>query len=334
MALFTPSIARLRALPVAALLLSLTSLSAQAQTPISITGGTAVYTQNFDGMGSTGTNGTYPAGWAGLRYAGNGTVNDPLTPVVLLSTSISGAVYSSGGTGETDRAIGSLASASTAPAYGAVFVNNSGATITRLTMAARAEQWRTGSNATVNETVVFEYSLDATNLNNGTTATWNPVTTMDLTEIATTSTTAGPLDGNAAANSKSISGVLTGLNWPVGGNLWIRWRDQDDNASDGLLAVDNFALATGNTTLATQNIALESALSVFPNPATNRLTLRMGKEGVGASVEIYNALGQRVQQATATKEDLTLDVSALRAGVYTIRFTTNGGTATRSFLKQ
>ncbi len=114
----------------------------------------------------------------------------------------------------------------------------------------------------------------------------------------------------------------------------VRWKDTNEAGNDALLAVDDFSLSTGTTTLATQNKALENALSVFPNPATNRLTLRMGKEGVGASVEIYNALGQRVQQAQATREDLTLDVSALRAGVYTIRFTTNGGTATRSFLKQ
>jgi hypothetical protein len=332
-ALFTPSIARLRALPVAALLLGF-SLSAQAQTPISITSGTP-YSENFDGMGTTTA--TYPAGWAGIRYAGTGAANGALTPAVLTSTSNSGTVYSAGpltGTA-TDRAIGTLASGSTAPAFGAAFVNNTGATVTTLTMAAREEQWRIGgSTPAVTENVVFEYSLDATNLNSGTTATWVAVPSMDLPELAVTSNTAGPLDGNATGNFKAITGVLTNLNWPVGTTLWIRWRDTDDSGSDGLYAVDDFTMTTGSTTLSSQNKALQNALGVFPNPATNRLTLRMGKEGVGAAVEIFNALGQRVQQAKATQEELTLDVSALRAGVYTVRFTTNGGTATRSFLKQ
>nr|WP_262904615.1 T9SS type A sorting domain-containing protein [Hymenobacter lucidus] len=116
--------------------------------------------------------------------------------------------------------------------------------------------------------------------------------------------------------------------------MWIRWRDNNDFGADAVLAVDDFALATGNTTLANQNKALQSALNIFPNPATNRITLQVGKEGVGASVEIFNALGQRVQQATASQEAFGLDVSALRTGVYTVRFTTAGGTATRSFVKQ
>ncbi|UOQ55290.1 T9SS type A sorting domain-containing protein [Hymenobacter cellulosivorans] len=132
----------------------------------------------------------------------------------------------------------------------------------------------------------------------------------------------------------AVSSSITSINWPAGGTMWIRWRDNNESGNDALLAIDDFALSTGNTTLATQNKALQNALSVFPNPATNRVTLRMGKEGVGASVEVFNALGQRVQQAQATQEDLTLDVSALRTGVYTIRFTTKGGTATRSFMKQ
>ncbi|TGE16585.1 T9SS type A sorting domain-containing protein [Hymenobacter elongatus] len=341
MALFTPTLARLRGLPVAALLLGF-SLSAQAQapTPINITGGTAIYTQNFDGLTPAGT--TYPDGWTGLRYGRSATnttavLNEFLPLVVVTDASSSGAVYNAGAPDGTpavdDRAIGSIGSGSTVPAYGAVFVNKSGAAITRVSMTARNEQWRSGSSASTNERVVFEYSLDATNLNSGTTATWTPVTSLDLIELATATTTAGALDGNAAVNSRFIGGVAT-LNWPNNGTMWIRWRDNDDIGSDGLHAVDNFSLATGATTLSNQNQALQNALNVFPNPATNRLTLSVGKDGVGASVEIFNALGQRVRQATATQAELTLDVSALQAGVYTVRFTTAGGSATRSFVKQ
>jgi hypothetical protein len=255
--LFTRSLASWRTLPVATLLLGFTlSAQAQAPTPIAITGGTAIYTQSFDGITPTGT--TYPAGWAGLRYGrsatGTSVINEALSPIVLADNSNAGAIYNAGlnagAAGDADRALGSIASGSNYPAFGAVFVNNSGAAITRVTMTARNEQWRTGSNATVNENVIFEYSLDATNLNSGTTATWTPVTGLDLAELITTSATAGPLDGNAAANSKFISGVLTGINWPAGSTMWIRWRDTDDLGSDALLAVDNFSLATGNTVLA------------------------------------------------------------------------------------
>ncbi|TGE29854.1 T9SS type A sorting domain-containing protein [Hymenobacter metallicola] len=331
MALFTPSIARLRMLPAAALFLGL-SLSAQAQTPISITGGTAVYTQNFDGITATGT--TYPTGWTGVRLSGSGTANETLPPTVLTASAQSGAVYNVGPNGtanDADRGLGSLASGSTVPVFGAVFTNNSGATITRVTITARNEQWRGGDNANL-ETTAFEYSLNATGINS-TGATWTPVTALDLVELNNT-TTAGNIDGNAATNSKFIGGVVTGLTWPAGTTMWIRWRDNNDVGADAILAVDDFSLATGTTTLATQNKALESSLSLFPNPAANSLTLRVGKEGVGASVEIFNNLGQRVRQTVASQQEFSLDVSALRAGVYSVRFTTADGTATRSFVKQ
>ncbi|MCB2408386.1 T9SS type A sorting domain-containing protein [Hymenobacter lucidus] len=331
MALFTPTLAQLRILPVAALLLSF-SLSAQAQTPIAITGGTSVYRQDFDGMTPTGI--TYPTGWTGVRFAGSGAAGETLAPTVLTATSASGAVYNagtSGGATDNDRALGGLASGSTVPVFGAVFTNSSGAAITRLTITARHEQWRAGDNANV-ETTAFEYSLNATGINSAG-ATWTPVTALDLVELNNTAPV-GSIDGNAAANSKFIGGVVTGLTWPAGTTMWIRWRDNNDFGADAVLAVDDFALATGNTTLANQNKALQSALNIFPNPATNRITLQVGKEGVGASVEIFNALGQRVQQATASQEAFGLDVSALRTGVYTVRFTTAGGTATRSFVKQ
>jgi len=51
------------------------------------------------------------------------------------------------------------------------------------------EQWRTGSNAVV-EDVAFNYSIDATDLMTG---TWQPLTSMDLIEVQTGSTTAAAI---------------------------------------------------------------------------------------------------------------------------------------------
>ncbi|MCB2377642.1 T9SS type A sorting domain-containing protein [Hymenobacter sp. BT635] len=330
MALFTPSIARLRSLPAAALLLGLSfAAQAQAPTPISITGGTSIYTQNFDGMGATGT--AYPTGWTGGRFAGTATTAVNLLVSDGSGSALSGAPYNVGTAASTDRALGSVASGGTIPAIGAVFTNASGATVTRVNMSFNGEQWRSGSALDQNEVLAFEYSLDATSLSTG---TWTAATALNVTEVANAIVTNTALNGNEAANRTSVAGSIATLNWPAGTTMWIRWKDNNDTGNDALLAVDNFALSTGTTTLATQNKALDSSLSLFPNPAANRLTLRMGKEGVGASVDVYNALGQRVKQTVAGQEDLTLDVSALRAGVYTVRITTAGGIATCSFVKQ
>ena len=210
-----------------------TAVHAQT-TPVDFNG--AEYTQNFDGITATGT--TYPAGWNGIRLAGSGTANQDLPLTVVAANSNSGAVYNVGADGAADRAIGSLSSGSTVPAFGAAFKNTSGAAISQVQLAGKAEQWRSGSDATVDESLVFEYSTDATSLSTG---TWTTVPTLNILEFAKTTTTAGPLDGNAAANSAVITGSFP-VAWAAGATIWFRWKDTNDAGSDALLALDNFTL--------------------------------------------------------------------------------------------
>ncbi|UPL49932.1 T9SS type A sorting domain-containing protein [Hymenobacter sublimis] len=316
------------------LTLSASAVSASAQntptgpTPVSVTAG-AVYSQNFDGMGATGT--AYPAGWAGLRYGRGATnttavINEALTPTVLADGSTAGAVYNAGPNAGTDRALGTLGSGSTIPAFGAAFINNTGATVTQVNIAARLEQWRAGSNNTANETVVFEYSLNATNLESGTTSTWTPVTALDLVELATTTTTAAPSDGNAAANNRAISGSITNLNWPVNTTMWIRWRDNDDAGSDALLAVDNFALSTGTTTLSSRKASGAGNVAVFPNPTSEVVTIQVAGRAEKAAVTVSDLTGRVVLRGTAAA-DGTFSLRPLQAGNY-ILLVQNGDTFT------
>jgi hypothetical protein len=244
---------------------------------------------------------------------------ESLNPVVTDGSSTSGAIYNVGKTASTDRALGSLGSGSTEPAFGAVFSNQTGAAITRVNIAARTEQWRSGSNSTANETVVFEYSLNATSLGTG---IWTAVTALDLNERATTTTTAAAIDGNLTANSAAISSSIT-LNWPVNTTMWIRWKDTDNAGSDALLAVDNFAISTGATPLATRHAAMSSTISVFPNPATDVLSIHLNGKGTKASVTVDDLTGRKVLSGT-TAADGTFDLRSLPTGSYTV--TVNDGT--------
>lgn len=232
-------------LTAAMLISSLSLVNGQAHT---FTAGNLTHSQNFDGMGATGT--TYPTGWAADRVAGTGTAAVVL--VVTDGSANSGAPYNVGTLASADRALGSLSSGSTSPAYGASFVNNTGAVITSFNINAFLEQWRTGSNAAVNEVVRFQYSLNATSVIDAN-ATWDSVTSLNLNEILVASTAAAAIDGNLPANRQAISGVAAGLNWTSGSTLWIRWRDTDDLGSDGLYAIDDFSMAvtTGATAPAT-----------------------------------------------------------------------------------
>lgn len=300
------------------LALGLSAAAAQAQTPIVIAG--TPYPQTFDAIGASGT--SYPAGWTGIRLSGSGTANETLNPVVVAAASNSGAVYNAGTDAGTDRALGSLASGTTVPAFGAVFLNQTGAAANRVNISARAEQWRTGSDASITERLIFEYSFDATSLSTG---TWTAVPALDIVERATTATTAGPLDGNDQANSTNINASIP-VNWPAGSNMWIRWRDNNDVGSDALLALDNFLISTA--VLGTRT-AQKGSLSVYPNPTADVLNLRLNGRAATGPVTVTDLTGRLV--LTGTAGNGTLDVRALPAGYYLVQ-TAEG--ATHQLVKQ
>ncbi len=183
---------------------------------ISLTSIGTAYTQNFDSMGATTV---YPTGWSAIRASGSGTVGQALTLTVNDGTSNTGAIFNVGATASsTDRALGTLASGATVPAFGAQFTNNTGSPITSVAISFNEEQWRTGSNSVV-ETVAFSYSTDATSISTG---TWIPVTNLDLVEILTSDNTNSPLNGNLSANRSAKSFTIAGLNIANGGTFYIK----------------------------------------------------------------------------------------------------------------
>ena len=84
----------------------------------------------------------------------------------------------------------------------------------------------------------------------------------------------------------------------------------------------------------------EKMMEVYPNPATNQITIRTQ---VGSStpvrVELVSLLGQRVSVQTIAaarlqQEGVTVNTSALAGGVYVVRLTTSEGSITKKVVVQ
>ncbi|NVO86694.1 T9SS type A sorting domain-containing protein [Hymenobacter terrestris] len=306
---YTPS-NRFRSLLGLALGLAATAATAQTVTPVSFNG-TTVYNQNFDVMGATGV--AYPAGWGAVRLSGSGAANTPLDLTTTTGDAVSGGVYNVGATNDPDRALGSIGSGTTVPAFGAAFTNGSGAAISSLTLAFRTEQWKSGSNVDVVELLAFEYSLDATSLSTG---TWTAVTALNAVEVANANISGTPLDGNAAANSANVTAGITGLSWGAGQTMWIRYKDANDFGTDALLAIDNFSLRSGTTT-SSSSAKLVGNVLVYPNPATDQLTIRVAGRATKAAVTVTDLMGRTVLKGTAAA-DGTFSLRSLPAGNYMV----------------
>ncbi|HNW67882.1 MAG TPA: T9SS type A sorting domain-containing protein, partial [Bacteroidales bacterium] len=68
-----------------------------------------------------------------------------------------------------------------------------------------------------------------------------------------------------------------------------------------------------------------NSFSVFPNPATDNITVTMVEGTQATQVVVYNANGQQVRNANINCNDVTIDIKDLEAGVYFISLQ-NGNT--------
>jgi hypothetical protein len=179
-----------------------------------------------------------PTGWAFTESAAN--ANTLYTAGNGSGTA--GDTYSFGTTSATDRAFGGLRSSNLVPTIGSLFTNNTGATITSLAVTYTGEQWRLGTSGRADK-LDFQYSLDATNLTNG---TWANADGLDFISPNATGTP-GALDGNAAANRVAYNSTITGIAIPNGANFLFRWVDNDASGADDGLGIDDFSMILGCT---------------------------------------------------------------------------------------
>jgi predicted extracellular nuclease len=191
------------------------------------------YFQDFDSLSTSNTAWTDNqtlTGW----YTSRTTIN------AGTGSSNTGSLYSFGASGNSDRALGSVASGGTGTIfYGARFFNDTGTTLTSLSISYVGEQWRNGGN-TAQHKLDFAYQIGATSINTG---TWIDVDSLDFIGPVATSTV-GAVNGNDNSNRVSLSGTMTGFSLAPGEEIWLRWSDVDNAGADHGLGIDNLQVAT------------------------------------------------------------------------------------------
>lgn len=74
-----------------------------------------------------------------------------------------------------------------------------------------------------------------------------------------------------------------------------------------------------------EEVVMDGEFKVFPNPATDNITLRMNEEGTYL-VRIYNMIGGKVATFEFTGTEFTHNISGLPTGMYLIKLNTEKGT--------
>jgi hypothetical protein len=219
------------------LLIVLGTLSLPAHAAIVLTA--PVYTQDFNSLANSGTSNVLPQGWSISETGSSSRVDGNYTAGT--GSSLTGDTYSFGAQDAADRALGSVATGTLLPSYGALFTNGLGGPISALAISYFGELWRVGSAGNIN-TLSFAYSLDATSLITG---SYTNFTTLDFTANPTGST--GARDGNIGRTS--IMGTITGLTLAQGDSILLRWSGANASGNDHGLAIDDFSLTANTNTI-------------------------------------------------------------------------------------
>jgi len=306
------------------LFLSLVSLQAvQAQT--NITGSGFQYMQDFNTMDSNASNSSnVPAGWAIKEIGTSGSANNLYRTGT--GSSNAGDTYSFGAAGSADRALGSLASNSNAPSFGARFNNTSATdTITRILINFHAEQWRAGDTSSKPDTVFFMYSLVADSVGDTVAANWIEVPSLMINSITPSATTGNgnALDGNVnmAMKNDSFNVVIA-----PGKHIVIKWVDKNILGSDDGLSIDDLSMTFKNTNVINGLYDLNVKRFDFAVIGTaSRSNIKVGYKAEAGTytLSVYDLNGRIAlsQEVTVEAGVQTTTISGLdlSAGTYIVR---------------
>lgn len=129
----------------------------------------------------------------------------------------------------------------------------------------------------------------------------------------------GTVTGGGTYNEGSIVTITARSN---AGYRFVQWSDGDTNASRTLtVTADATYVATFEVDVTIDDVA-ELNLMLYPNPATDHVTLT--GLAVGLRVTLIDAAGRQQGSWTATGEQMTLDVSRLASGQYFLRISGMG----------
>jgi hypothetical protein len=303
--------------------------------PISITSTENTYSQSFDGLSSTASTSnnafnTDPQpvpGWF-INETGGGARDNELYGVDTGSSN-TGDTYSYGTAGSTDRALGSLLSGTLFSSFGAGFTNNTGATITQITVTYYGEQYRISNTAAArDDRLDFQISTNATSITSG---TWSDVNELDFTNIVKTAAAAGALNGNAPENRVLITHTITGLSIAPGDTLWIRWLDFNSAGADDGLAIDDFTLTAKGATAPVPSLTINDVTKAEGDSGTTVFTFTVSLSepaaAGGVTFDIATADGAAAADIDYVANALTGQTIPAGETSYTFSVTVNGDTA-------
>jgi hypothetical protein len=103
---------------------------------------------------------------------------------------------------------------------------------------------------------------------------------------------------------------------------------------DGCSSEDEITVGVINCTLSTSSQEYEDSFKIFPNPATDNVTLEIPGELIGASILVFSSTGRLIDQLNPYSTKIELDVSGLPKGIYLIKIEKGAMQLTKELIRR
>lgn len=137
-------------------------------------------------------------------------------------------------------------------------------------------------------------------------------------------TTSGQNGSTITLSGPSFTGITTPVTF--------RFYGWNAEAAGGTFSIDDVVISGNVTTLSSNSFDGIKGLSMYPNPLKGNTLYLTSTANAEMSVQIYDVLGKEVVNSKVMNN--TVNVSGLTSGVYIVKVTEEGKTATRKLVIQ
>ncbi|MBK6385079.1 MAG: T9SS type A sorting domain-containing protein [Chitinophagaceae bacterium] len=147
----------------------------------------------------------------------------------------------------------------------------------------------------------------------------------DIRLYSSNGTTQLAISQNGSTTSETITRTYTA------GTYYVRVYGY--NNANNATSCYTLRVATGTATRQ-EDLLVDNKISVFPNPVTRSVNVRIPAVQGMADIKVFDMYGKMVMQKTSGQVNTQLDVSTLPAGIYMVKVMNDGKESTMKIVKE
>ena len=107
-----------------------------------------------------------------------------------------------------------------------------------------------------------------------------------------------------------------------------------DNVIPGGHGGYDFVVVKLSTSTGINNLELKANFHIFPNPASNQLTIKTDENLIESDYTVFNIMGQTVRSGKINSDNTLLEVGDFPSGTYLVQIKSKGGNSVSRFIKE